>query len=110
MSKVKEGDRVKIVARTLSAQDKKVNSFFGHMQGLTAKVANYYSDEEIAIEVDLETLPDIQLSVHESATRRMRARFENEATEEAKKILTKEELAFTPHYMLLVTAADIEKI
>jgi hypothetical protein len=110
MAKLKEGDRVRVVTRDLTAQDRKVNNFFPHMHGLTGVIANYYSESEIAIEVDLDTLPKVPLGVHTEATKRMRDRFIKETGEEARKSLAKEEVEFTPHYVLLLQASDLEKI
>lgn len=110
MAKVKEGDRVKVVTRELTEQDKKVYGFYEHMQGLTGTVENVYSTDEIAVKVDLDCLPKIPADVHKAATKGMRDRFIENASEEARKQLTKEELEFVPHYMLLVRSDDLEKV
>ena len=110
MSKVKEGDRVRILKRALTEQDKTVYGFFEHMQGLTGVVENVCGKDEVAVKVDLECLPKIPAEVHKDATKKMREKFAETVGEEARKQLTKEELEFVPHYMLLVRADDLEKV
>lgn len=110
MAKVKEGDRVRVVTRELTEQDKKVYGFFDHMQGLTGTVENVYSNNEVAVKVELGVLPKIPADVHKEATKRMRERFSDNVGEEARKSLSKEELEFVPHYMLLVRSEDLEKV
>lgn len=110
MAKVSEGDRVRVVTRDLTDQDKKVYGFFEHMQGLTGVVENVYSQDEVAIKIDLVSLPKIPAEVHRDATRRMRERFAENVGEEARKLLSKEELEFVPHYVVLVRSDDLEKV
>lgn len=110
MAKVKEGDRVQVVTRELTEQDKKVYGFFEHMCGMKGTVENIYDSNDVAVKVDLDCLPKIPAEVHKLATTTMRNRFINDASEEARKSLTKEELEFFPHYMILVRTDDIEKI
>lgn len=109
MAKVKEGDRVRVVTRELTDQDKKVYSFFEHMQGMRGVVENVYSTDEVAVKVDLDCLPKVPSDVHKAATKGMRDRFMENVSEEARKQLTKEELEFVPHYMILVRSDDLER-
>jgi len=110
MAKLKEGDRVKIAIRDSNEQDRKINKFFQHMTGLTGTIENYYNAREIAVKVDLDKLPAIPKAVHTEATKRLRNKFVESVGEEQRKSLTKEELEFTPHYMLLLSEADLEKL
>jgi hypothetical protein len=109
MPKWKEGDRVRVVVRKVTEEDRKKNRYFDHMAGLVGSVQNVYSDTEIAVKIDTETLSDVTADVHKTATQRMRDKFVNSISEEQKKSLTKEELEFGAHYVLLVQAADLEK-
>lgn len=109
MAKVKEGDRVKIVTRTVTEQDKAVHKFFEHMQGLTGTVANVYNNEEIAVNVDIDALKSIPKDVHSVATNRMQSAFQDNSTENQRKLLTKEEMKFVPNYVILVKESDLEK-
>jgi ribosomal protein L21E len=109
MAKFKEGDKVKVKKRPANPQDAALTSYFDHMAGLTGVIENYYSDKEIAVKVDIESLGDVAKRVHKDATKRMRQKTEETISGEQKGQLSAEELKFTPHYMLLVQASDLEK-
>lgn len=109
MPRWKEGDRVRIVERPVTEEDRKTNRYFDHMAGLTGVVQNVYGSDEIAVKVDLRTVNEAGRSVHKVAVDRMREKFLSNIGEEQKKTLTAEELNFDAHYMLLVRAADLEK-
>jgi hypothetical protein len=109
MAKWKEGDRVRVVKRAVTEDDRKKNKYFEHMAGLVGTVQNVYSADEISIKVDPESLGKVTEDVHKQATQRMRDKFLNAISEEQKKQLTKEELDFDAHYVLLVQSNDLEK-
>lgn len=100
---------MRVVRRPLTEQDPGVHAFFEHMQGATGTVENVYSKDEVAVKVDLDCLPAVQTGVHKAATARMREKFAESVGEEGRKTLSKEELEFVPHYVLLVRSADLEK-
>jgi hypothetical protein len=110
MAKVKEGDRVRVVERAVTEQDRKTSTYFDHMKGLTGTVANVYGPDEVAVKVDLDALQRVPREVHDQATAKMREKFLANAPEEARKSLTKEELEFVPHSVVLVRSADLERI
>lgn len=109
MAKFQEGERVRIKVRPVTEEDRKVHMFFEHMQGLEGTVSNHYNKDEVAVEIDLDSLVDIPKDVHRVATERIREKFNENTNEEIKKLLTKDEQKFTPHYVLLVREADLEK-
>ncbi len=109
MAKVKELDKVKIVTREVTPEDRKTNQYFDHMAGLTGMAANIYVDDEIAVQVDIDSLSHTARAVHTEAVRRLRAKFVENASEEAKSKLTPEELNFDAHYMVLAQGKDLEK-
>ena len=108
MAKVKEGDQVRVTGSKGSA-DNLSEKLFPHLIGREGVVSNHYNTDEVAVQVDLESLTPAMREVHQEATNRLRAKFLENVGEEAKKQLTKEELEFTPHYVLLVSEADLEK-
>ncbi|CAN5592621.1 hypothetical protein BH11ARM2_BH11ARM2_04700 [soil metagenome] len=108
MSRFKEGDKVRVVTRKVTDADRKSNRYFDHMAGLTGDVANVYP-EDISVRVDLNSLSDVTRNVHTTATRRMREKFVGNVGDEQRKSLSKEELEFTPNYVLLVSERDLEK-
>jgi hypothetical protein len=109
MARFKEGDKVRVVTRKATPEDSAVTGYYDHMAGLTGVIENYYSEQEIAVKVNLDDLPDVAKRVHKDATKRMRQKFEDSISNEQKGQLSSEELKFTPHYMLLVRAQDLEK-
>ena len=109
MAKVKEGDHVRVTATKSTDAKDLSEKLFPHLVGLQGQVSNRYNDAEIAVKVDLASLSPEMRKVHTEATNRLRAKFLENVGEEAKKQLTKEELEFTPHYVLLVGEADLEK-
>ncbi|MBX3120154.1 MAG: hypothetical protein KF784_13900 [Fimbriimonadaceae bacterium] len=110
MSKVVEGDKVRIVTRAVTEEDRKSNRYYDHMGGLTGTVQNVYGADEVAVMVDLDSLSEVSRNVHTVANERMREKFLGSVSEEQKKLLTDEELNFMAHYMLLVRQADLEKL
>jgi len=109
MSKWKEGDHVRVVSRPVTEEDRKKNRYFDHMSGLTGIVQNVYSEGEIGVRVDPESMSPVTRVVHKTATERMRKKFLDDAPEVVKKSLTPEELEFDAHYVLLVQSSDLEK-
>ncbi len=80
------------------------------MANLRGVVANYFGEDEVAVQVDLDSLPKVAFEVQKASTLRMRAKFLDSVGEDQKKSLTKEELEFQPHYVVLVRSADLERI
>lgn len=106
----KEGDRVRILTRPVSPEDRKENRYFDHMAGLTGTVENVFAHSQIAVKVDLSTLNATAKDVHLESQQRMRKKFQNEISEEQKKKLTPEDLNFDSHYMILAQASDLKRI
>lgn len=106
MAKFKEGDRVRVQTPNFSAGDA-LSNVYEHMQGLVGVVANIYNDDEIAIQVDLESLTPIHRDVHRVGTQRMHAKLDENLSQEGARLLTKEEIQFTPNYVILVRAKDL---
>lgn len=108
MANWKEGDRVKIVRRKVTDEDRKKGRYFEHMADLKGTIENVYNKEEIAVKIDMECLSEVTQKVHKEATRRMRDKFIGAISEEQKKQLTPEELNFEANYVLLVQGSDLE--
>ena len=99
---------MRVVTRAVTEEDRKKNRYFDHMAGLTGSVQNVYEDNEVAIRVDPGSMSEVASHVHKTATERMRKKFLDNTSEEQKKSLTKEELEFDAHYVLLVQSGDLE--
>ena len=106
----KEGDRVQIASRAVTEEDRKKSRYFDHMAGLSGTVQNVYAEGEIAVKIDSDCLSDVTRRVHKEATQRMRDKFASNVSEDQKRGLSKEELEFEAHYVLLVDSADLEKV
>lgn len=107
-TKHREGDLVRVVTRTVTAEDRRTNRYFPHMAGLVGTVENVYEGDEVAIRVRRETMTRATAEVHELAATRMRAKVAADLSEEARKLFTKEEMEFDVHYVLLVQGQDLE--
>lgn len=110
MATWKEGDRVKVVSREVTEEDRKSNRYYTHMAGLIGTVQNIYGDDEVAIKMDVSSLTKVSASVHKGAVERMRDKFLGSVSEEQKKQLTPEELNFSANFVLLCRGSDIEKL
>lgn len=109
MPTYKPGDHVRVLTRTVTEEDRKKNRYFEHMAGLTGTVQQVYSEEEVAVEVDLDSLSKVSGGIHQTATQRMRDKFMSSVSEEQRRQFTKEELNFDAHYVVLVRPDDLEK-
>lgn len=105
----KEGDRVTILSRAMTEKDQKERRYYPFMGGLTGTVQNIYVDNEIAVRIDESSLSKVSKEAHKEATRRMREKLAGSISEEQKKELSKEELEFETHFMLLVHTDDLMK-
>ncbi|MBL8048768.1 MAG: hypothetical protein JNJ45_08805 [Chthonomonas sp.] len=109
MAKWTEGDKVKIVKREPTMDDRLSNSYFEHMGGLVGIVQSVYSETEVAVKIDLDSLSKVSSHVHAEATRRLRAKFIESTSEEGRSRLSAEEKNFIPNYVLLVREDDLQK-
>jgi hypothetical protein len=107
--KVSVGDKVKVVTREVTAEDRKSQRYYGHMAGLSGVVQAVFGEDEIAVKIDPEAMTGAVKEVHQNATVRMRERFLSGANEETKSTLTPEEINFPANYVLLVRSSDLEK-
>ena len=107
---ISEGARVRVISRPVTDEDRKSQRYYEHMAGLVGTVENVYGDDDVAVRVDEETLPEATRVVHLEAGRRLRERFQHEVSEEAKSGLTPEELNFRPTFVILARQRDLEPI
>ena len=109
MAKWKEGDLVRVISREVTDEDRKKNRYFEHMAGLKGTIENVYSDLEIAVRVEPESMSKITRDVHTTATQRMKDKFLESLPQEQKRNLSEAELDFKAQYVLLVQETDLEK-
>jgi hypothetical protein len=108
MKNWREGQRVKIVTRPVTEDDRKANRYYDHMAGLTGVITGVFAEDQIAVKVDQESLSTVSKRVHKDANERMREKFVSSVGEEQRKLLTPEELKFDANFMLLVRGEDLE--
>lgn len=109
MSKWKEGDRVRVISRPVTEDDRKTNRYYEHMAGLVGTVQYLYAENLVSVMIDPQELPKVSAAVHTEATSRMRQKFVGSVGEEVKKTLSSEELNFNVNFSVLVDAKDLEK-
>ena len=105
----KEGDRVRVKQREVTAEDRKSFRYYDHLAGLVGTVQNVYGADEIAVKTDVSTLSRVAKEVHTEAVKRMREKFLNSISEEQKGKMSSEEKNFDAHYMILARSEDLEK-
>jgi hypothetical protein len=105
----KEGERVRVVDRPVTEEDRSQNRYFEHMANLTGTIQNIYNSEEIAVRIDPDAMGEITKEVQKEAVNRMREKFVNNVSDEQRKQLAPEELNFDAHFVLLVRATDLER-
>lgn len=105
----KEGDTVRVISRQVTDEDRKKNRYFEHMAGLSGIIENVYSDAEVAVRVNPDSMSKITREVHVTATQRMKDRFLEGLPQEQKRNLTEAELDFKAQYVVLVQSTDLEK-
>lgn len=109
MATLKQGDRVRIVARSATAEDSKTGLYFPHYAGLPGTITHLYSDGEAAVEIDLEALsPDVRAR-HNSVRDQMKTKWLEGLSEEGRARLTDREKDFRLRYVVLVAVKDLER-
>jgi hypothetical protein len=104
MPKWKVGDRVRIVTRDVTEDDRKAQMFYSHMAGITGMIDFVYEGAIISIRADLDALPTHSTAIHKEAAERMRAKI----NEEQRKSFEPHEINFPVNFCLLVNSADLE--
>lgn len=110
MANWKEGDKVRIVTRDVTDEDRRLNRYFAHMAGMTGTIQSLFSEDQIAVRIDPSSAPKITAKQHKESSQRMRDKFLERLSEQDRKLLTKEELEFNTNFMQLVRSADLEKL
>lgn len=108
MANLKEGDRVQIVSREQTNGDIKERSYYPYMGGLRGTIYRLYKDGRAAVQIDLDSLPQTVLTRHTEAQERMKNRWIESLSEEARSRLTPEEREFHLNYVLLVRVEDLQ--
>lgn len=109
MAAWKVGDRVRIATRAQTADDVKSGLYYAHYGGLTGAIQKVYENREVAVEVELESLPREIRKRHDTVRDQMKTKWLDGLSEEGRSKLTEREKDFRLRYIVLVGAADLEK-
>ncbi len=109
MATVKAGARVRILTREPTEEDAKAGTYFAYFGGLTGTVQKVYSKQEVAVEVEQESLTREVRKRHEDVRHQMKTKWLDGLSEEGKNRLTEREKDFLLRYVVLVAMSDLEK-
>jgi ribosomal protein L21E len=104
---LREGDRVRIVDREVTPEDVKSGLFYNHFRGLVGTLQKIYDEKEAAVVIEVESMPETIAKRHIETEERMRNRWLDGLSEEARNRLTPQERAFTLRYVVLVALKDL---
>ena len=107
MPKFKEGDRVQIRARDAQGKEAHEGRYAPHLANAVGTVLKVYAPQEIAVDLDLESLPEAIRQRHAEQQTRMHERWLNSLSEEARNRLTDDERAFHLRYVALLAEDDL---
>lgn len=103
----KEGDRVQIADREATADDSKSGLFYNHFRGLIGTVQKVYATQEVAVDIEPDSLPESVEHRHSDVQEQMKTKWLDGLSEEAKNRLSDKEKDFRLRYTVLVSAADL---
>ncbi len=104
----KAGDRVKIAAREVTADDEKSGLYYSYFGGLTGAVDAIYGDGSICVNVDLESLTAQARDRHLEMQEAERKKWLDGLSGEARNRLTPEQRQLKLSYKVLVSKNDLE--
>jgi ribosomal protein L21E len=109
MPHFKPGDRVRLVTRAQTEEDMKSGLYYEHFGGMTGIVQKIYGPQEIAVEIEPESLPQEIRQRHENVRDQMKTKWLEGLSEEGRSRLSEREKDFHLRYIILVSAADLQK-
>src|SRR2546421_12922960 len=110
MARLKVGDRVRVSARIPTPQDMKSGLFYNHFRGLEGAVQSVFTAGEVAVNVDLDKLPEDVWKRHMQARDQMSRRWLEGLSDDVRRRLRAEDKQLALRYVVLVAAADLEKL
>ncbi len=109
MRALRIGDHVRIADRTPTQLDKKSGLFFDYYRGLTGIVRKPFKSQEVAVEIEMDCLPEEIRKRHTQTRDQMRQRWLEGLSNDARRKLTPDEKSFDLRYVILISARDLEK-
>ncbi|MCS6919329.1 MAG: hypothetical protein NZM28_06130 [Fimbriimonadales bacterium] len=107
MPKFKEGDRVQVRAREAQGKEAQEGRYAPHLANATGAILKIYSPQEIAVDLELDSLPEAIRERHAEQQTRMHERWLNSLSEEARNRLTDDEKTFRLRYVALLAEDDL---
>ena len=109
MASFSEGERVRIRTREQTDEDVKSAMYYPFYGGLTGLVHKVYTKDEVAIEVEPESLTIEVRSRHEDVRNQMKTKWLDSLSEEGRSKLSERDKNFHLRYVLLVSSKDLER-
>ncbi len=110
MPKFKDGDRVQVKAREAQGKEALEGRYAPHLGGTRGTILKVYSPQEIAVDLDIDSLPESVRQRHAEQQSAMHEKWLNSLSEEARNRLTDEEKSFRLRYVVLLSEADLEPL
>jgi hypothetical protein len=102
-----EGDRVQVVDRAATSEDEKTGLFYSHFRGLTGTIQKIYASQEVAVEVETESLTENVAHRHHDVQETMKTKWLDGLSDEARNRLSERERDFRLRYTILVALKDL---
>jgi len=108
MASFKAGDRVRLAARQVTAEDEKSGLYYSYFAELTGAVDMVYGDGSVCVNVDLESLSEQARDRHLAMQEAERKKWLEGLSGEARNRLTPEQKQLRLSYKILVSRNDLE--
>lgn len=108
MAALKAGDKVKVVTREVTAEDKKNGLYYDYFGGLTGTVDRVYDDDSICVDIDLESLTEEARDRHNAIEEAEKNKWLDSLSNEARNRLAPEHLQLRLSHMILINKNDLE--
>ena len=102
-----EGDPVRVMDREVLAADTKSQLYYSHYKGLTGTITKIYPDASAVVTVDPESLPKEIRARHTDGSEKLRKKWLDGLSDEARNKLSSGEKKFGLSYTLLVGVSDL---
>lgn len=110
MPKFKDGDRVQVKVREVQGKEALEGRYAPHLGGTRGTILKVYSPQEIAVDLDIDSLPESVRARHAEQQSAMHEKWLSSLSEEARNRLSEEEKTFRLRYVVLLSEADLEPL
>ena len=102
MPKFKDGDSVQVKVREVQGKEAFEGGYAPHLGGTRGTILKVYSPQEVAVDLDIDSLPESVRHRHAEQQSAMHEKWLNSLSEEARNRLTDEEKSFRLRYVVLL--------